>query len=138
MKRTLIILQFLLAATAAIHAQHLEFVKNSGEHQHVGIVGAGFYTLSFDIDESDELTWIYDGKPFKDVESVLFRNKAYDDAKERETLIEFYKATDGDNWKDNTNWCSDKPLSEWYGIGCDYSSGRVTSIVLNENKLNSL
>lgn len=134
MKRTLIILQFLLAATATIYAQHLEFVKNSGEHQHVSIASWGSI-LSFDIDERGELTWVYNGQPFKDVESVLFRNKAYDDTKEREALIELYKATDGDHWADNTNWCSDKPLNEWYGVGCDYATGRVTSIMLSTNKL---
>lgn len=35
---------------------------------------------------------------------------------EREALIALYNATGGDNWTNNTNWCSDKPLSEWYGI----------------------
>ena len=35
---------------------------------------------------------------------------------EREALIALYKATNGDNWTNNTNWCSDKPVSEWYGI----------------------
>lgn len=36
---------------------------------------------------------------------------------DRELLIEFYKATGGDNWTNNENWCSDKPIEEWYGIG---------------------
>ena len=35
---------------------------------------------------------------------------------EREILEIFYYATDGPNWKDNDNWLTDKPLSEWYGI----------------------
>ena len=35
---------------------------------------------------------------------------------EREALIEFYKATGGDNWGNNTNWCSEKPVGEWLGI----------------------
>lgn len=35
---------------------------------------------------------------------------------EREALIAFYEAMDGDHWTHNDNWCSDKPLSEWYGI----------------------
>ncbi len=35
---------------------------------------------------------------------------------DRDVLIAFYKATGGDNWTNNTNWCSDKPLSEWYGV----------------------
>lgn len=49
---------------------------------------------------------------------------------ERELLIEFYKATDGDNWTNNENWCSDKPLDEWYGIGIQYTTGHVISINL--------
>lgn len=49
---------------------------------------------------------------------------------ERELLIEFYKATDGDNWTNNENWCSDKPLDEWYGIGIQYTTGHVVSINL--------
>lgn len=35
-------------------------------------------------------------------------------------LMEFYNAAGGDNWTDNTNWGSDKPLSEWHGIHIDY------------------
>ena len=48
-------------------------------------------------------------------------------------MIEFYKATNGDNWKNNTNWCSDKPLNEWYGI--NVYKGRVQSITLFNNQL---
>lgn len=39
---------------------------------------------------------------------------------QREALIAFYKATGGDNWVRNDNWCSDRPLGEWYGL---YVSG---------------
>lgn len=31
-------------------------------------------------------------------------------------LMSFYNATGGDNWTNNTNWGSDKPFSEWYGV----------------------
>ena len=37
-------------------------------------------------------------------------------ASDRDVLIAFYKATGGDNWTRNDNWCSDRPLSEWYGV----------------------
>jgi hypothetical protein len=53
--------------------------------------------------------------------------------KERAFLIDFYHATNGNNWKDsygteiNKNWCSDKPVGEWYGIKTN-SFGRVTDI----------
>ena len=57
--------------------------------------------------------------------------------KEREALIAFYEATGGDNWTNNENWCSDKPLDEWYGIQTNQKNGgNVISIHLSENNLN--
>lgn len=53
---------------------------------------------------------------------------------EREALIAFYNATDGDNWKNNTNWCSSKPVSEWYGVLTD-GNGHVTTLSLANNNL---
>ena len=50
---------------------------------------------------------------------------------EREALIAFYKAAGGDDWEDNTNWCSDKPLNEWAGIYTE--NGRVTILRSNGN-----
>ena len=34
----------------------------------------------------------------------------------RQMLIQFYKDTGGDNWINNENWCSDKPINDWYGV----------------------
>ena len=53
---------------------------------------------------------------------------------DREALIAFYNATDGPNWTDNTNWCSDEPLDMWYGVTTN-SEGRVTQITLSDNGL---
>ena len=53
---------------------------------------------------------------------------------ERETLVSFYKATGGDKWTNNANWCSDKPVSEWYGIMTN-DQGRVISVLLDVNNL---
>ena len=52
---------------------------------------------------------------------------------QREALIAFYNATDGSHWKNNTNWCSDKPLDEWYGVSA--SDGYVSSLDLWDNGL---
>ena len=54
--------------------------------------------------------------------------------REREALITIYYALDGDNWYINDNWCSDKPLSEWYGIrlGVD---GYIEDLSLECNNL---
>lgn len=70
-------------------------------------------------------------RPTSDVEFVP-DGTGYDG--DREALIAFYNATDGPNWKDNTNWCSDQPLDTWHGVTTD-SEGRVTEISLNNNRL---
>ena len=48
---------------------------------------------------------------------------------DRTALVALYNATDGPNWIDNTNWLSDAPLGEWYGVETD-ASGRVAKIDL--------
>ena len=48
---------------------------------------------------------------------------------DREALVALYNATDGPNWKDSTNWISDEPLDEWYGVATD-DNGRVSELIL--------
>ncbi|MBR0287055.1 MAG: hypothetical protein IJQ96_08565 [Bacteroidales bacterium] len=54
---------------------------------------------------------------------------------EREALVAFYQAMDGDNWRNNTNWCTDRPLGEWYGVTTN-AEGLVTELSLKDNGLN--
>lgn len=56
---------------------------------------------------------------------------------EREALIALYKATNGDKWTNNTNWCSNKPISEWYGVYTN-AKGHVYSLELPRNKMEGL
>lgn len=60
---------------------------------------------------------------------------SYDEEVVRAALMDLYHATDGDHWKNNTNWGSDKPLSEWYGLQILYD-GRFWGINLYDNNLN--
>ena len=53
---------------------------------------------------------------------------------DRAALIALYNATGGDNWKEKTNWLSDKPLGEWYGVETD-TQGRVRGLALWQNNL---
>ena len=46
---------------------------------------------------------------------------------DRAALIELYESTGGDNWRDNTNWCSEKPLNEWFGVKTN-AAGRVIEL----------
>ena len=53
---------------------------------------------------------------------------------DRETLTRIYEATSGDSWTNNSNWLSNKPISEWYGVSAD-SDGRVGTLDLSNNNL---
>ena len=55
------------------------------------------------------------------------------DLSEKEALTALYDATGGEHWTNRTNWCSDKPLSEWYGI--TYYNDKVQWINLPWNNL---
>ena len=57
-----------------------------------------------------------------------------DNHSDKFALAALYEATDGANWGRNDNWCTDAPLSEWYGVTVD-TSGRVTELNLKANYL---
>lgn len=63
-----------------------------------------------------------------------YAQSADDEAKkQRDALIAFYNSTDGPNWTKNTNWCSDLPLNQWYGI--EAVGNKVTRIQIRDNNL---
>lgn len=66
---------------------------------------------------------VFDQKP--DNSAVL--------AQEREALIAIYNALDGDNWTNNENWCSNKPVGEWEGVITN-ASGVVEGLYLYEGR----
>ena len=49
-------------------------------------------------------------------------------------LEAIYAATGGADWADRTNWLTDAPLGEWYGVRTD-GAGRVTGLHLRGNGL---
>lgn len=89
-----------------------------------------------------EVVWIvnkFDDNPYtiKNVKNVVFTTPEESLAAAREALIAFYNATDGDNWANNTNWCSDKPINEWFGVNpYDSEFPYVRSLNLESNNLN--
>ena len=50
-------------------------------------------------------------------------------------LVAFYYATGGEDWKNNTNWLSAAPISEWYGVTTNPSGRYVTRLDLSDNGL---
>ena len=57
-----------------------------------------------------------------------------EESPDRDVLIALYDVTNGENWANNTNWCTNAPLSEWYGVSTD-SEGRVIDLRLYGNNL---
>ncbi len=70
------------------------------------------------------------------LETIEFTGRWCGDAPagERSALEALYAATGGANWTDGTNWLTDAPLGEWYGVTTDVA-GRVTRLELDENGL---
>ena len=94
--------------------------------------------LSFEIEENEDKNsregeiYITFGN-LKQTIKVIQKGAVDYEAIERAALIEFYKAAGGENWVNKTNWCSDKPLNEWYGIDTDAVDGRVLSVNFGYN-----
>ncbi len=97
-------------------------------------------TLTFYVSQnggdSREGTIVFKSKDGALSQTVTVAQTGLNDAREqeRQALVAIYNALGGDNWNDNTNWCSDKPLSEWYGVEVD-NSGLVMSLNLANNNL---
>ena len=81
-----------------------------------------------------EIVWLFDDFEVKDVKSVEMRTPEQCETMARQALIDFYKAMDGDHWYNNTNWCSDKPINEWFGISGSYRP-YVSTLYMPSNNL---
>ena len=56
------------------------------------------------------------------------------DNPDRAVLVALYHATNGDNWTNNSNWLSDAPLNQWYGVDTD-NRWNVHELSLTDNQL---
>ena len=54
----------------------------------------------------------------------------------RAMLVKLYNDTNGNKWTNNTNWLSDKPINEWYGI--TYSPGKLSIVIYTNNLSGSI
>lgn len=55
-------------------------------------------------------------------------------AVQRAALEELYRQTGGQQWAINQNWCTDLPLSDWYGVQTN-PDGTIYSVYLSGNNL---
>ena len=87
--------------------------------------------------ENGEIVWFVNSRhdyAVKNVKSINLRPYKQAETMARQALIKFYKAMDGDHWTNNTNWCSSKPLDEWFGVSMSDRS-HVWNLDLRNNNL---
>ncbi len=110
----------------------IAWAQQNYDGQHVSIKQTTGDSIQYDLSTSDifrpiikdgKTEWLFQSGnrdfSINNAESINFRSFEYDERETRKALIEFYKIMDGDNWQRNDNWCSDKPIWEWYGVnGC--------------------
>ena len=52
---------------------------------------------------------------------------------EKEALIALYRSTNGSDWSNQTNWLTDAPVCDWYGVTVE--DGKVVQLNLANNQL---
>ena len=57
-----------------------------------------------------------------------------DSVEDRAALVAFHGATDGANWTNNSNWLSNRPIRDWYGVVSD-AEGQVVELILSRNQV---
>ena len=85
-------------------------------------------------DETIVLIGEVDGLTGDEVAITIIDDDEAPDNPDRSALVALYNSTNGDNWTNDTNWLSDRPLNEWFGVGTD-ADGRVTLLQLGDNAL---
>ncbi len=90
---------------------------------------AGSYAMSYTVTDADG-----DLYTFRFTIEVAAGAAADGSADDRAALEALYNAAGGANWTGRSNWLSDEPLDEWYGVSTD-SGGRVTGLNLDNNQL---
>ncbi|MCY3958605.1 MAG: hypothetical protein OXG65_09945 [Chloroflexi bacterium] len=68
---------------------------------------------------------------------LSFCDAARTPASDREALEILYNATGGPSWRNNANWLSDRPLSEWHGVTANRND-RVIVLSLTANNLRGI
>lgn len=127
--KKLISFLFLILAVSFMSAQNLWVTLDSENWSNVE-------SIEFvPIDDGTDCKIVMHTSDGADVSRDLFGNWLYitDLTVERSALEALYKALDGDNWANNTNWCSDKHPSEWYGIRVN--EGHIWELNLVNNRL---
>ena len=72
--------------------------------------------------------------PAMPTESTTYQATPTKTVTDRELLVAFYHATNGDRWLRSDSWDTDTPIDGWYGVVTD-SGDRVVELDLSANRL---
>lgn len=100
----------------------------SDAHSELEFSEDGTYTINVNLDGE-----LYYYRAYAYMNGEIVYGKPDILTNERLILEKFYRDTNGDSWTNNKNWCSDKPLNEWYGVSMD--GNFVNYIDLTSNNL---
>ena len=56
-------------------------------------------------------------------------------SEDRAVLMDLYNSTEGPNWERQGGWGTNEPIGDWEGVTVDDTTGRVTRLDLEENRL---
>ncbi|MBQ8502527.1 MAG: hypothetical protein IJ494_09625 [Bacteroides sp.] len=113
---------------------------SDGEDENEDATGVGTIVQVQCANENGEVTVSCPSNTMKTIKAAVYDERGTQISKDthdvdiRELLIKLYQSTNGDNWTNNTNWCSDKPITEWYGVGYYEEEGEI-HLELAENNL---
>lgn len=65
--------------------------------------------------------------------SISFKPIAHPE--EKEILMEFFNSANGPEWKNKTNWGTDRHVCDWHGIAVNRQTYRITKIHLSMNNI---
>ncbi len=98
---------------------------------------AGYIKLSITLEpntETEDRSTVITITSGGEESEIVVTQEAAEELDDRAILMELYEATDGDNWTNNKNWCSDEPIYYWYGVYADFDNN-VFQLNLEDNSL---
>lgn len=108
-------------------AEWISDVKTKGLNQ---------YAIQFEVAENEGPTSrigniVFYSSGSDNEEGVTIIQQAAD--VERRALVKIYEACGGKDWPSKYNWCTDRPLSTWYGVQVD-EDGHVIALNLSNER----
>lgn len=99
------------------------------EYKEITHDGEGDFSISLSLNEGG-----YYYRTYAKINGEIVYGEVMYLTDEKSMLIKLYNDTNGSSWTDNTNWCTEEPLNNWYGINPTWSN-HVREIDLRNNNL---